>query len=63
MRRIVEAAAAIGGICIAVGVALLVGLAWALVTGGALLIAFALLIVDVPTRTTPPGPQAADRRR
>ena len=51
-RRIVEAVAALGGLAVAAGVWLLLGLAWALIAVGVVTVAWALVIVDVPAERT-----------
>lgn len=52
-RRMIEVVAALGALTIAAGVWLLIGLAWALVAVGVFTIAWALLIVDVPSDVVP----------
>ncbi len=52
-RRVIEAVAALGALGVAAGVWLLVGLAWALIAAGVATVAWALLIVDVPTEMVP----------
>lgn len=57
-RRSMEGVALGAVIVLAVGVYLLVGLGWALITLGALTAAWSLVIVDVPTRPVYTGPRA-----
>lgn len=53
-RIAVEVLAAVGLAMVAVGVGLLAGTGWAVIAGGVLTVAFALVIVDVPPASTGP---------
>lgn len=53
---------ALGGLCIVAAVALLAGVAWALLAAGVALVVYGLLLVDVPAGPwVPSGPGDATR--